>query len=188
MLPVLPTSHDRPLHDAPSTRRIESAALSQHPPHTLIERAGLAVARLALALQPFGRHATVFAGPGNNGGDGLIAARHLAARGWTVDALLIGASPQPGSDAAHALDAARRAGLRLHADAQPLPRSTDLVLDALLGLGASRAPTALSLQPSRPSTCGAMRVPRYWPSTSPAAWTCAPAGHWAPTSSAPTTP
>ncbi|WP_431263087.1 NAD(P)H-hydrate dehydratase [Roseateles chitinivorans] len=140
MLPVLPTFHDRPLHDAPSSRRIESAALSQHPPHTLIERAGLSVARLALALQPFGRHATVFAGPGNNGGDGLIAARHLAARGWTVDVLLIGAGPQPGSDAAHALGAARRAGLRLHADAQPLPRSTDLVIDALLGLGASRAP------------------------------------------------
>ena len=81
MRPVLPLSHAQPLHDAASSRRIESAALSRHPPHTLIERAGLAVARLALALRPLGRHAVVIAGPGNNGGDGLIAARHLAARG-----------------------------------------------------------------------------------------------------------
>ena len=140
MLPVLPSSHDRSLHDAPSSRRIESAVLSQHPPHALIERAGLAVARLALALHPFGRHAAVFAGPGNNGGDGLIAARHLAACGWTVDVLLVGSEPRPGSDAAHALDAARQAGLRLHADVQHMPRRPDLVIDALLGLGASRAP------------------------------------------------
>ncbi|ANH68384.1 bifunctional ADP-dependent NAD(P)H-hydrate dehydratase/NAD(P)H-hydrate epimerase [Mitsuaria sp. 7] len=140
MLPVLPTSHDQSLHDAPSSRRIESAALSLHPPHTLIERAGLAVARLALALKPFGRYAAVFAGPGNNGGDGLIAARHLAARGWTVDALLVGPEPQPGSDAAHALDTARQAGLSLHTDPQRMPRWADVAIDALLGLGASRAP------------------------------------------------
>ena len=140
MLPVLPTSHDRSLHDAPSSRRIESAALSQHPPHALIERAGLAVTRLALALHPFGGHVAVFAGPGNNGGDGLIAARHLAARGWAVDVLLVGSEPRPGSDAAHALDAARQAGLRLRADLQHMPRRPDLVIDALLGLGASRAP------------------------------------------------
>jgi hydroxyethylthiazole kinase-like uncharacterized protein yjeF len=140
MLPALPTSHDRSLHDAPSSRRIESAALSLHPPHTLIERAGLAVARLALALRPFGQSAAVFAGPGNNGGDGLIAARHLAARGWTVDVLLVGPEPKPGSDAAHALEAARQAGLSPHADAQHMPRAADLVIDALLGLGASRAP------------------------------------------------
>ena len=140
MLPVLPTSHDQSLHDAPSSRHIESAALSLHPPHTLIERAGLAVARLAVALKPFGQNAVVVAGPGNNGGDGLIAARHLAARGWTIHVLLVGPEPKAGSDAAHALGAARQAGLHLHADAQQLPRRTDLVIDALLGLGASRAP------------------------------------------------
>ncbi|OWQ48784.1 hypothetical protein CDL60_02530 [Roseateles noduli] len=140
MLPVLPTSYDQSLHDAPSSRRIESAALSLHPPHTLIERAGLAVARLAVALKPFGQYAAVFAGPGNNGGDGLIAARHLAARGWTVDVLLVGPEPKPGSDAAHALDSARQAGLHLHDDAQHMPRWADVAIDALLGLGASRAP------------------------------------------------
>jgi len=140
MRPVLPLSHAQPLHDAASSRRIESAALLRHPPHTLIERAGLAVARLALALRPLGRHAVVIAGPGNNGGDGLIAARHLAARGWRVDLRLIGAEPRPGTDAAHALDGARAAGLTPLTDLAPLPHDADLVIDALLGLGANRAP------------------------------------------------
>ncbi len=140
MLPVLPTSHDWTLHDAPSSRRVETVALSPHPPHTLIERAGLAVARLALAIQPLGRHAVIFAGPGNNGGDGLVAARHLAALGWTVEVVLTGPEPKAGSDAAHALQAAYQAGLMPHRDIDRAPRRADLVIDALLGLGASRAP------------------------------------------------
>lgn len=155
MLPVLPLSHDWPLHDAPSSRRIEAAALSVHPPHTLIERAGLAVARLALALKPSGKHARVFAGPGNNGGDGLIAARHLAALGWSVEIILVGATPTPGTDAAHAFEAAQQAGLSMRhgvSDAPGIPGTpepakhagaagwADIVIDALLGLGTSRPP------------------------------------------------
>lgn len=140
MLPVLPLSHDWSLHDAASSRRIEAAVLSLHPPHALIECAGLAVARLALAIRPFGRSAIVFAGPGNNGGDGLIAARHLAALGWNVHVALIGPAPTPGTDAAHALASARTAGLPPHAGLEALPRRADVVIDALLGLGTSRAP------------------------------------------------
>lgn len=140
MLPVLPLTHDWSLHDAPSSRRVEAAALSAHPPHTLIERAGLAVARLALALKPSGKTALVVAGPGNNGGDGLIAARHLATRGWAVEILLIGPESPAGTDAAHALATARQAGLSIHRDLPTTPRHAELVIDALLGLGASRAP------------------------------------------------
>jgi hydroxyethylthiazole kinase-like uncharacterized protein yjeF len=140
MLPVLPLTHDWSLHDAPSSRRIEAAALTRHPPHTLIERAGLAVARLALALKPSGKAALVVAGPGNNGGDGLIAARQLAARGWSVEILLIGTEPATGTDAAHALATARQAGLPIHRGLPTRTRPADLVIDALLGLGASRAP------------------------------------------------
>ncbi len=143
MLPVLPLSRDVLLHDAASSRRVEAAALARHPAHGLIERAGWAVARLALALVPHGRTAIVFAGPGNNGGDGLIAARHLAARGWSVDIRLVGPAAKAGSDAAHALHAARHEGLHPQPGAAALadlPASTDLVLDALLGIGVSRAP------------------------------------------------
>jgi len=143
MQPALPVTVQRSLHDAASSRHIEAAALALYPPHTLIERAGLAVTRLALALQPCGRHAAVFAGPGNNGGDGLIAARHLATRGWRVDVLRVGPEPQAGSDAAHAwtqLQEADGTSLRLHARLSDMPREADLVIDALLGLGASRPP------------------------------------------------
>ena len=46
-------------------------------PHTLMRRAGLAVARLAMALAPHARTIWIACGPGNNGGDGFEAAAHL---------------------------------------------------------------------------------------------------------------
>jgi NAD(P)H-hydrate repair Nnr-like enzyme with NAD(P)H-hydrate epimerase domain len=66
-----------PLHDVATIRRIERRAAAVLPPHTLMQRAGLAVARLALALAPHARSIWVACGPGNNGGDGFEAALHL---------------------------------------------------------------------------------------------------------------
>ena len=53
------------------------------PSLTLMERAGIAVARAAVRATrgAYGRRVLVLAGKGNNGGDGLVAARHLAAWG-----------------------------------------------------------------------------------------------------------
>jgi hydroxyethylthiazole kinase-like uncharacterized protein yjeF len=58
----------------------------------LMERAGLAVARTAAALAggTYGRRAAVVCGKGNNGGDGLVAARHLARWGMGAAAVLLG--------------------------------------------------------------------------------------------------
>nr|WP_310740805.1 NAD(P)H-hydrate epimerase [Aquincola sp. J276] len=78
--PVLPLDQPRPLHGIAAARQIESAAAAVLPPHTLMQRAGLAVARLAQALAPHARRVCVLAGPGNNGGDGLEAALHPAAQ------------------------------------------------------------------------------------------------------------
>ncbi|MDH5225223.1 MAG: bifunctional ADP-dependent NAD(P)H-hydrate dehydratase/NAD(P)H-hydrate epimerase, partial [Actinomycetota bacterium] len=52
----------------------------------LMERAGRAVARAAIevAAGVYGRRAVVLCGKGNNGGDGLVAARHLARAGMRV--------------------------------------------------------------------------------------------------------
>ncbi|MBB3196360.1 NAD(P)H-hydrate dehydratase [Roseateles terrae] len=108
-----------PVHDIAASRALEQDALRQRPAHQLIEQAGAAVARLALALVPHGRHAVVLAGPGNNGGDALIAARWLAARGWTLQIYRIGSAPPEGSDAAHALQSALDAGLTVHAGPPP---------------------------------------------------------------------
>jgi len=105
-------------------------------------RAGLAVARLALAMQPHAHHVTVLAGPGNNGGDGLVAARHLHAAGKRVQVNLVGDPARLPPDAAQAWREAAAAGVELQvwSDALFAPQQrTDLVIDALLGLGAVRA-------------------------------------------------
>lgn len=118
-----------PLHDIAASRELEKAALQQRPAHQLIEQAGAAVARLAMALVPHGRSAVVLAGPGNNGGDALIAARWLAARGWRLQVYRFGPEPAAGSDAAHALRAAVDAGLEIRrglptVDSHPSPGSS----------------------------------------------------------------
>lgn len=107
-----------PLFDATRSRAIEQAALAAVAPGALMERAGLAVARLGLALAPHARRAEVWVGPGNNGGDGLIAARHLERIGLAVTVR------RPGDGAT----------------SSPGLGSDDLLIDALLGLGGSRAP------------------------------------------------
>eukprot|EP01041_Mallomonas_annulata_P031051 gene31051-53290_t len=65
------------LFDVAATRRIEQLAASTLPPHTLMQRAGLSVARLAIAVAPHARRIWIACGPGNNGGDGFEAATHL---------------------------------------------------------------------------------------------------------------
>ena len=55
----------------------------------LMEKAGRAVAD-AVARHPLGTRVLVVAGPGNNGGDGFVAARVLAERGYQVRVLLLG--------------------------------------------------------------------------------------------------
>ncbi|MDE2616101.1 MAG: bifunctional ADP-dependent NAD(P)H-hydrate dehydratase/NAD(P)H-hydrate epimerase, partial [Burkholderiales bacterium] len=69
--------HPQPLHTVAATRALEARLAVALPPHTLMQRAGLATARLALALAPHARRFWIACGPGNNGGDGLEAAMHL---------------------------------------------------------------------------------------------------------------
>lgn len=128
------------LHDSAQTREIEQALATGLPPHTLMARAGEAAARLALAWQPHARRIWVACGPGNNGGDGLVAARHLlraAPPGWREVVVTHDADPHRlPPDAAWALREALAAGLTVQATP---PDTPDLVIDALLGIGA-RAP------------------------------------------------
>src|SRR5438105_843483 len=77
------------------------------PGETLMERAGAAVAE-AIAARWSPRSIAVLCGPGNNGGDGFVAARHLAAAGWPVRLYLLGAPEALIGDAAR--QAARWSG------------------------------------------------------------------------------
>ncbi len=124
-----------PLHSVAATRLIEQARAARLPPHTLMQRAGLAVARLALALAPHARHIWIACGPGNNGGDGFEAALHLHRWGKAVTVswtgLHGGDKAQP-ADAAASRQRAIDAGVPIQAGP---PADFDLCIDALLGIG-----------------------------------------------------
>src|SRR5262245_49797797 len=66
---------------------------------TLMENAGRAVADRVAAVHRTGARVVVVAGPGNNGGDGFVAARVLAERGFAVRLLLVGSTERLKGDA-----------------------------------------------------------------------------------------
>src|SRR5262249_22131003 len=63
--PVLPAARCHPLQSTAACRAIEHTAATALPPHTLMARAGEAVARLAMAIAPHARSIEVWCGPGN---------------------------------------------------------------------------------------------------------------------------
>jgi len=131
-------SHSIPLYRVASSRAIEAQALQAAPPMHLMARAGLSVAKLSMALQAdAGRVIWIVCGPGNNGGDGLVAARLLHRQGKKVTVSLIGAKPNGPADARQALAEAQAAGVMIREDLSP-PEQVGLIVDGLLGLGATR--------------------------------------------------
>lgn len=108
-------------------------AASAVPVEQLMEAAGRAVARAAAArFRPC--RVLVLAGPGNNGGDGYVAARRLHEAGWPV-AVAAMAPPRPGGPAADA--AGRWAGPVVPFAPEEAARAR-LVIDALLGAAPAR--------------------------------------------------
>ncbi|EYC50998.1 carbohydrate kinase [Hylemonella gracilis str. Niagara R] len=125
------------LHSTAATRRIEQAAMTSLPAHALMQRAGQAVARLALAIAPHAQRYWIACGPGNNGGDGLEAATHLLQLGKTPMVTWLGHGASLPADARVALDWARAANVVF---TSAPPEECDCAIDAVLGLGVSRAP------------------------------------------------
>jgi ADP-dependent NAD(P)H-hydrate dehydratase / NAD(P)H-hydrate epimerase len=101
----------------------------------LMENAGRAVAEAVAARHPPGQHVAVVAGPGNNGGDGFVAARILAERGYRVRTLFVGDPNRLKGDAAVA--AQRWRGPSAPAEPTGL-MPADVVIDALFGAGLDR--------------------------------------------------
>ena len=116
-----------PATDVPPSRPASTAAAERHAPGTVL----------------------ILCGPGNNGGDGLVAARRLAAQGIRVAAVLVSTGARPGTpDAARNWDrlGAVASVERIHASSardlatlgQGIERAA-LVVDALLGTGVQGA-------------------------------------------------
>ncbi len=115
------------------------------PTAALMERAGARVAEAAAALlgEVRGRRVLVVCGRGNNGGDGLVAARLLLEAGAQPLALLAGEAAGLRPDARAAFAAAERRGVdwlacpddAAFASVEERARRADLVIDALLGIG-----------------------------------------------------
>ena len=100
----------------------------------LMEAAGSAVAVAVGARWPM-RPVTVLCGPGNNGGDGFVAARHLAAAGWPVKLALLGSREKLTGEAAHAASLWKGP---LAPFGLEILEGAGIVIDAIFGAGLSR--------------------------------------------------
>ncbi|MQT12065.1 NAD(P)H-hydrate dehydratase [Segnochrobactrum spirostomi] len=105
------------------------------PGFALMEAAGYAVADAVANRIPLGRRVLVLAGPGNNGGDGFVAARVLADRGYRVRLMLLGTREVLKGDAAIAAGGWRGAVEPASPDGV---RDADVIVDALFGAGLDR--------------------------------------------------
>jgi len=109
----------------------------------LMERAGLAVADAVATRHRLGTRVLVLAGPGNNGGDGFVAARVLRERGYPVRLALLG------EVAGLAGDAALAAGRWRYAVEAATPAAicgADVIVDALFGAGLARPLDGIAAQ------------------------------------------
>ncbi len=119
--------------------RADKAAIAAGVPGAeLMENAGRAVAEAVLARHPAGP-VLVLCGPGNNGGDGFVAARHLAAAGRPVRLALLGGRDRLEGDAAHHAALWEEPVEALTEDnATGMLDAAEVVIDALFGAGLSR--------------------------------------------------
>ncbi|MHB1353120.1 MAG: NAD(P)H-hydrate dehydratase [Thiobacillus sp.] len=133
-MPRLPSSvASPPLYSAAELRAVEAKFAAAG----LMEKAGAAAAELATSLaSEAGGPVLVLVGPGNNGGDALVAARMLAAQGWPVHAVGATDPARLPADAARAFAAWRKQGGSLQAEVPAL--RFGLVVDGLFGAGLQR--------------------------------------------------
>ena len=121
----------RPILTAADMREAEARAIAAETPETLLmARAGAALAE-AVSLYIGPRPTLILCGPGNNGGDGYVAARHLKARGYPVE---VAALAEPSREAAKWARGEWDGSVKAFHDAGAAP----IVIDCLFGTGLSR--------------------------------------------------
>ena len=102
-----------------------------------MENAGRAAFQLLRQCWPHAERISVYCGGGNNGGDGYVLARLAAESGFPVDLVALASPATP--EARQAEESARAAGIYPRSHSQQLLEATDVVVDALLGIGAKGA-------------------------------------------------
>ncbi len=134
------------LYEVAAVRTSEQALMRTLPDGALMDRAGAGLAAYCSRWlgRAYGAQVVALIGPGDNGGDALLAAAHLARRGAAVVAVALQA------DRLHSRGAAalRRAGgqirsLSVDSELKGLVGQADLILDGIVGIGATgelRAP------------------------------------------------
>ena len=140
MIPIVTPSHMQAID-----------AASRVPLDQLVERAGSAVARVALRMLggTYGRRVVVVAGPGNNGADGRVAARRLTERGVRVSVVDALGLPERLPAADLVIDAAFGTGFRggwrfPEVDSTPvLAVDVPTGLDATTGVAGPSTPCAI---------------------------------------------
>lgn len=128
-----------PVYTAAEIRAIEQLAAALPAPPTLMEKAGLAAAEIARdrLLTDDRNTVLVLAGPGNNGGDAFVVARHLQAWWFKVTLVFSGGREHLSADAKQALDAWLAAGGEILTGI-PADKTWDAVIDGLFGIGLER--------------------------------------------------
>jgi NAD(P)H-hydrate epimerase len=133
------------------------------PAEILMENAGRAVAEEALRECSSADGVSIVCGRGNNGGDGLVAARHLHQLGLDVRVVLLDAPASLAGPAATNLDRSRRVGVPI-AEREWQPPTRGVVIDAIFGTGLSREVEGLAadlirrIQACRDAAQGRVRV------------------------------
>lgn len=110
------------------------------PSFILMENAGRGIADLAQTLVRKKARILVVCGKGNNGGDGLVSARHLTNRGFRVDVVLLGKLNELTDDARLNHQIVTKMGIPVlkQARLKHLLKRADLVIDGIFGIGLTR--------------------------------------------------
>jgi hydroxyethylthiazole kinase-like uncharacterized protein yjeF len=133
---------------AEAMREVDRCAIEELgiPSLVLMENAAIGVVDAIGEIYEEAESAAIFCGPGNNGGDGLAIARHLAVRGYDVQVFLVAGRRGMRGDAEVQLGICRRQGLAIQevadedgvVEALEEAREADLIVDALFGTGLSK--------------------------------------------------
>lgn len=136
-------------YDSEAMREADRTAINWLgiPGIVLMENAGRGAAELITRLYPTARNFMIFCGPGNNGGDGFVVARHLLIAGLKPTVFTTAGPEVRGGDAATAARCAEGCGIESRrtedyseAELSGLITSADVVVDALLGTGSKGVP------------------------------------------------